>query len=112
MVSVERGVFFPRFNLGEIIGSFVDQQPTVGFKVDAWVKGKSEAVTKTTDAAGLVTFDALPFPDMTHQLVAVLHYYRGKEDDPREIDYPFIDSDAYRLKDTQYIPNTATPEAQ
>ena len=74
-----------------------------------WVKGKGEKVTVKTDARGLARFESLPFPDATHHLNAVLHYFRGANDDEREIDYPFIEGDAYRLKDTQYIPNNATP---
>src|SRR5258706_15597057 len=80
-------------------------QPAVGFNVDAWVKGKSEPETKATGADGIVVFDDLPTPDTQHQLVAILHYYNGKVDGKREIVYPFIPSDAERLKDTQYIPN-------
>lgn len=86
--------------------------PAVGFRVDAWVKGKSEAKTVVTGADGMANFTDLPKPDATHQLVTVLHYYAGKRDDSREITYPYIESDAERLKDTQYIPNTVTPEPQ
>lgn len=89
-----------------------NQRPASGFKVDMWVKGKSEPKTKATNEAGLVQFDGLPFPDAKHQLMAVLHYYSGKTDGAREIAYPYIESDAYRLKDTQYIPNNATPDPQ
>jgi hypothetical protein len=86
-----------------------NQAPAAGFKVDMSVKGKSQPVTKTTDEAGFVQWDDLPFPDAKHPLQGVLHYNTGKGDEPREISYPFIDGDAYRLKDTQYIPNTAQP---
>ena len=58
---------------------------------------------------GLAEYDDLPSPDATHPLVAVLHYYKGNKDNARKITYPFIESDAQRLKDTQYIPNTVTP---
>lgn len=87
-------------------------QPAVGFRVDAWVKGKSEAQTKITDANGMVEYNDLPTPDTTHQLNTVLHYYMKNRDQSREIAYPFIESDALRLKDTQYIPNNATPEPE
>jgi hypothetical protein len=89
-----------------------DQSPAVGFRVDAWVTKKSEPLTLKTNESGLVIFENLPFPDSKHPLNTVLHYYKGAEDQAREITYPFIESDAYRLKDTQYIPNTATPEPQ
>ncbi len=85
-----------------------NQSPAEGFSVDAYVKGKSEPKTLLTDANGIVKFEDLPFPDAKHPLVGTLHYNTGKGDDPREITYPFIESDAYRLKDTQYIPNSAT----
>ena len=65
-----------------------------------------------TDANGMVEFDDLPTPDTTHQLNTILTYYNGKKDQSREIAYPFIASDATRLKDTQYIPNNATPDPQ
>lgn len=84
--------------------------PAVGFKVDAWVKGKSEPVTLVTDENGIVIFENLPFPETNHQVNATFHYYRGKRDQSREIAYPFVEGDAYRMKDTQYIPNDATPE--
>ncbi len=87
-----------------------DTTPAEGFRVDAWVKGRGEMKTKVTDANGMAEFDDLPKPDATHQLNTVLHYYLGKKDKSREITYPYIESDAARLKDTQYIPNTATPE--
>lgn len=87
-------------------------EPAAGFKVDAWVQGKSEPKTIVTDAAGMAEFTDLPFPDTKNQLAATLHYYKGKKDQSREIVYPFIPSDAERLKDTQYIPNTATPDPQ
>ena len=87
-------------------------QAANGFRVDAWVKGKSEPATKVTNSAGMAEWDDLPVPDATHQLNTVLHYYMGKKDQSREIAYPFIQSDAARLKDTQYIPNNATPEPQ
>lgn len=87
-----------------------DQSPAVDFRVEAWVKGKSEPATQKTDASGLVVFDSLPFPDAKHPLNTVLHYYKGSEDQPREITYPYVEGDAYRLKDTQYIPNTVTPQ--
>lgn len=86
-----------------------DQRPAAGFKVDAWVKGKSEPKTIVTDEAGLARFEDLPFPDAKHPLETILHYNAGKGDTDREITYPYIESDAYRLKDIQYIPNTATP---
>ena len=89
-----------------------NQAPAAGFHVDMHVKGKSEPKTYTTDQSGLIKADDLPFPGMKNQLVAVLHYFSGKEDQPREIVYPFIESDAYRLKDIQYIPNTVTPDGQ
>ena len=87
-------------------------QPASGFKVDAWIKGKSEndKRTKVTDASGIAQFDDLAQPDVTHPLVTVLHYYNGAKDNSRQITYPYIDSDRERLKDTQYIPNDATPE--
>jgi len=84
--------------------------PAAGFRVDAWVKGRSEPKTKPTDSNGMATFDDLPAPDATHQLNTVLHYFMGKKDQSREIAYPFIESDAERLKDTQYIPNNAMPD--
>jgi hypothetical protein len=84
--------------------------PAPGFKVDLWVIGKSEPRTFTTNEAGMIEVTDLPFPDAKNQLAAVLHYYTGKNDQEREITYPYIQSDAFRLKDTQYIPNTATPE--
>jgi hypothetical protein len=88
-----------------------NQSPAEGFRVDMSVKGKStEVVTVKTDAMGMAEFTNLPTPDSKHPLQGVLHYYNGKEDDPREITYPFIESDAKRLKDTQYIPNKVTPE--
>lgn len=87
-----------------------NQKPAVGFKVDVWVKGKSEPVTVRTNEQGLAQFDSLPFPEAKNKLEAVLHYYKGAEDQPREITYPYIVSDAYRLKDVQYIPNTVTPD--
>ena len=87
-----------------------DQRPAVGFKVDAWVKGKSEAKTLVTNESGLVTFTDLPFPDQKHPLEAAFHYYKGQDDQTREITYPFIETDAYRLKDIQDIPNTATAD--
>ena len=87
-----------------------DQAPAAGFRVDAWVKGKSEPKTVKTDERGLAAFEDLPFPGARNQLVAVLHYYRGGQDQSREITYPYIEGDAYRLKDIQYIPNDATPE--
>ncbi len=87
-----------------------NQAPAAGFNVDMSVKGKSEPKTVVTNESGLAQFDDLPFPDAKHPLVGSLHYSTGKGDDPREITYPFIDSDGYRLKDTQYIPNTATPQ--
>jgi hypothetical protein len=89
-----------------------NQQPAVGFRVDMTVKGKGETVTLKTNEAGLVKFESLPFPDAKHPLIGVLHYYNGAEDQSREITYPYIEGDAYRLKDTQYIPNTVTPEPQ
>jgi hypothetical protein len=85
-------------------------EPAVGFKVDAWVKGLSEPKTIRTDKNGIVKFEDLPFPDATHHLNMVLHYYKGQTDDAREIDYPYLETDAYRVKDTQYVPNTVTPD--
>jgi ribosomal protein S6E (S10) len=87
-----------------------NQQPAVGFKVDAHVTGRSEPATKLTDEKGIAHFDDLPAPDKSHPLVSVVHYYRGQNDGEREITYPFIESDAKRLKDTQYIPNDSTPD--
>ena len=88
-----------------------DQTPAPGFKVDMWVKGKSEPKTAVTGANGLATFTDLPFPDVKHHLNAIIHYFRKPgNDDAREIDYPYLDTDAYRLKDSQDIPNTATPQ--
>lgn len=87
-----------------------NQAPAEGFKVDAWVKNKGEKVTLVTDADGIAKFENLPFPDATHPLSAVFHYYNNGKDQSRDITYPYIESDAYRLKDTQYIPNTATAE--
>jgi hypothetical protein len=84
--------------------------PAPGFKIDAWVKGKSEPKTLITDKNGIVKFEDLPFPDAKSRLNAVFHYYRGTKDQSREIEYPYIEGDAYRLKDTQYIPNDATPD--
>jgi len=89
-----------------------NQAPAVNFKVDMGVKGKGAPKTIRTDESGLAKFEDLPFPDAKHPLQGVVHYYKGAEDQPREIDYPFIEGDAYRLKDTQYIPNTVTPDAQ
>jgi hypothetical protein len=85
-------------------------EPAVGFSVDAWMKGKSEPKTLRTDKNGIVKFEDLPFPDATHRLNVSLHYYKGKNDQAREIDYPYLETDGYRLKDTQYIPNTVTPD--
>lgn len=87
-----------------------NQAAAVNFKVDAFVKGKSEAVTVRTNERGLAQFDNLPFPSMKNQLIATVHYYKGADDQPREIAYPYIEGDAYRLKDVQYIPNTVTPD--
>jgi hypothetical protein len=89
-----------------------DQRPAAGFPIDVWVKGKGEKKTIRTDNAGLATVSDLPFPDAKHPLEAVLHYFKGNQDQEREITYPFIESDAYRLKDVQYIPNTVTPDPQ
>lgn len=86
--------------------------PAANFKVDFWVKGKSEPKTYRTNESGFLKVEDLPYPDVKHHLNAVLHYYKGKNDQPREIDYPFLDTDAYRLKDSQYIPNTVTPDPQ
>jgi hypothetical protein len=86
--------------------------PAEGFRVDAWVKGKSEPVTKKTGADGIVVFDDLPQPDATHQLNGVVHYFKGQRDGERKISYPFLASDAARLKDTQYIPNNVTAEPE
>jgi hypothetical protein len=85
-------------------------EPAVNFKVDAWVKGLSQPETIRTDKNGIVKFEDLPFPDAAHHLNVSLHYYKGSIDDAREIDYPYLDTDGYRLKDTQYVPNTATPD--
>jgi hypothetical protein len=87
-----------------------NQQPAAGFEIDAWVKGKSEPKTVVTDEDGIAIFPDLPFPETRNQLMAVFRYFNGKQDASREITYPYIDSDAYRLKDTQYIPNAATAE--
>jgi len=87
-------------------------QPAQGFSVDAWVKGKSERETKVTGSDGMANFDDLPTPDSKHQLNTVLHYFVHGKDESREIAYPFITSDAERLKDTQYIPNGATYSPQ
>lgn len=89
-----------------------DQSPAAGFRVDAWVAGKSEPKTVRTNKAGLAIFDDLPFPDATHRLNTVLHTYTGAGESTREIAYPYLQTDAYRLKDTQYVPNTVTPEPQ
>jgi hypothetical protein len=89
-----------------------NQQPAVGFRVDAHVKNRSTPVTVLTDAQGVAHFKHLPAPDKQNQLVTVVHYFKGTNDGEREITYPFIESDAKRLKDTQYIPNNATPEPQ
>ena len=89
-----------------------NQKPAEGFRVDAWVEGKSEPRTLITNAEGMAPFTDLPKPDVQHHLNTVLHYYTGKADQERSIDYPFIPSDAERLKDTQYIPNNATPGPQ
>ncbi len=89
-----------------------NQQPAVGFRVDAHVTDRSTPVTVKTDAQGVAHFDSLPAPDKEHPLVAVVHYFKGTNDGEREITYPFIESDAKRLKDTQYIPNNATPESE
>ncbi len=88
-----------------------NQAPAVNFKVDMAIKGKSQPKTIRTDESGLAKFEDLPYPDAKHPLEGVLHYYKGAEDQPREINYPFIEGDAYRLKDTQYIPNTVTTDA-
>ncbi len=88
-----------------------DQRPAVGFEVYMNVKGKSAPLMVVTNESGLAQFDNLPFPDAKHPLMASLHYYKGAEDQPREITYPFLQTDAYRLKDIQYIPNTVTPSA-
>ncbi len=85
-------------------------EPAVGFKVDAFVKGLSEPKTMRTDKNGIVKFEDLPFPDAKHRLNMSLHYYKGQNDQAREIDYPYLETDAYRLKDTQYIPNTVTTD--
>jgi hypothetical protein len=89
-----------------------NQQPAVGFRVSAHVTNRSTPVTIETDAKGVAHFDSLPTPDKQNPLVAVVHYYRGPNDADRDITYPFIESDAKRLTDTQYIPNDATPEPQ
>lgn len=87
-----------------------DTRPAVNFKVDMWVKGKGEMQSVRTGENGLAVFENLPFPDAKHPLEASLHYFKGANDQAREITYPFIESDAYRLKDSQYIPNTVTPD--
>lgn len=87
-------------------------QPAAGFNVDVWVKGKSEPRTFVTDSAGMIKLNDLPTPDIQHQLVTALHYCNGKNEDKRQIAYPFITSDSERLKDTQYIPNNATPAVE
>ena len=86
--------------------------PAANFKVDFWVKGKSEPKTYRTNESGFLKVEDLPYPDVKHHLNATLHYYKGKNDQPLEIDYPFLETDAYRLKDAQYIPNTVTPDPQ
>src|SRR4051812_26309745 len=73
-------------------------QPGEGFRVDAWVKGKSEPVTLKTDAKGMAEFTGLPFPSSVNPLMTNLHYYNGDEDGAREITYPFLESDAKQLK--------------
>jgi hypothetical protein len=85
-------------------------QPGEGFRVDAWVKGKSQPTTLKTDSKGMAEFTGLPFPSSTNPLMTNLHYFNGDEDGAREITYPFLESDAKQLKDTQYIPNNSTPE--
>lgn len=89
-----------------------NQQPAVGFRVTAHVTNRSTPQTIATDAKGVAHFDTLPTPDKQNPVVAVVHYYRGPDDAERDITYPFIESDAKRLTDTQYIPNDATPEPQ
>ena len=87
-------------------------QPADGFMVDAWVKGKCEPKTIKTGPDGIAEFTDLPMPDTMHQVVSVLHYYNGAKDGARKITYPYLESDAVRMKDTQYIPNPATPNPQ
>ncbi len=84
----------------------------VGFNVDAWVKGKSEPVTQVTDKFGVARFENLPFPDAKQRLNIAFRYYKGQMDQTRAIEYPYLDTDAYRMKDTQYIPENVTPEPQ
>jgi hypothetical protein len=86
--------------------------PAAGFKVEAWVKGKGEPKTITTDKNGIAIFSDLPFPDPKQNLNIAFHYYKGKVDQTRSISYPYLDTDAYRMKDTQYIPENVTPDPQ
>lgn len=88
-----------------------NQSPAAGFRVDMSVKGKGAPITVVTNESGLAQFDNLPFPEAKQPLMGVVHYFNGQKDASREITYPYLDSDAYRLKDTQYIPNMATPDA-
>ncbi len=86
-------------------------QPAQGFLITAWVEGKSEPVSKKTGPDGIAFFNDLPFPDTKNRLNGTVRYYDTKGNDrSRSIAYPFIPSDATRLKDTQYIPNTAAAE--
>lgn len=87
-----------------------NQAPAKGFRVTMAVKGKGQPVTVATNEQGLAQFDNLPFPDVKNPLMASLAYASGKNADPREFTYPYLETDAYRLKDIQYIPNTATPD--
>lgn len=84
--------------------------PAPGFKVEAWVKGKSEPTTLVTDKNGIVKFTDLPFPDAKQRLNITFRYYKNDKDVSRSIEYPYLDTDAYRLKDTQYIPDNVTPD--
>lgn len=86
--------------------------PAAGFNVEAWVKGKGEPKTVKTDKNGIAIFNDLPFPDVKQRLNIAFHYYKGQMDQTRSIEYPYLDTDAYRMKDTQYIPENATPEPQ
>ena len=50
------------------------------------MKGLSEPKTIRTDSNGIVKFEDLPFPDAKHRLNVSLHYYKGQNDQAREID--------------------------
>jgi hypothetical protein len=80
--------------------------------VEAWVKGKGEPKILKTDKNGIAKFTDLPFPDAKQRLNISFHYYKGTMDQTRSIEYPYLDTDAYRMKDTQYIPENDTPDPQ